>query len=95
MNIFSPMDLYKVRSYFETVFHGEDFTESDVPATVNVIGLVSGYRRVQTDPDLTQVFLEISQGFNEEYRLTYVGKFPCAQNYPIISVVSERLLLFH
>ena len=74
VGIFSPLKLFDVRRYFETTFRGNDFQASDIPSTMNLIGLISGHRRVQMDPDLTQVYLEVSQGFNEEYRLTYVGK---------------------
>ena len=73
--ISSPVDLTEMRGKFECQFNGRNFNESDISDNLTVIGIVTGYRRVQMDPDSTQVFLDLSQGSNEEFRLSYLGWF--------------------
>ena len=71
----SPLCLTTARKYFERNFCGEDFYDTDVPASSYLMGVVTGYRLVRTDYDSTHVCLDLSQGSNEEFRLRYVGEF--------------------
>ena len=80
VSIQSPVSLRDVRSLFERTFAGQDFDESAISGNLSLVGIISGYRRLQTDPDFSHVFLEVSQGSNEEFRLNYIGKMFWARN---------------
>ena len=71
MGLTSPLCLSDARRYFE---RSEGlFLESDLPPNLSIVGVISGYRRQQWDPDFTQVTLEVTQGLNEEFRFSYEG----------------------
>ena len=59
----------KVRRYFEAFPHNL----STLPQNLLVSGLISGYRVLRTDPDFQEVFVDITQGGNEELRIVYSG----------------------
>ena len=71
----SPVSLTEMRSEFERQFNGRNYNENEISDNLTVIGVVTGYRRVQLDPDSTQVYLDLSQGSNEEFRMSYLGWF--------------------
>jgi len=73
LEVSSPVDLALMREKFEVHFGGRDYTEDEISDNLTVVGIVTGYRRVQLDPDSTQVFLDVSQGSNEEFRMSYLG----------------------
>ena len=72
MGLRNPLNLSEARMYFESK-QGQ-YLSSDFPQNLTVVGVLSGHRRSQIDPDFTQVYLELSQGLNEEFRLCYEGK---------------------
>ena len=81
LEIRSPVKLSGLRHDFERVFNGRDFHEDVISGYLCIIGLVTGYRRFQLDPDCVQVDLAVSQGSNEEFRFTYTGKYVIPRIY--------------
>ena len=90
----SPLNLERVREYFERNFKGRDFSEDAIPASFYLMGIISGYRRVRIDLESTQVCIDVSQGSNEEFRLQYVGKLVRELLYPVVSPRHFYLLCF-
>lgn len=73
MGLTSPLCLSTARKYFES--RKGAYLMSDVPSSLSIVGIISGYRREQYDPDFTQVHICLTQGLNEEFRMVYEGKF--------------------
>ena len=71
MGLKNPFCMSEARLHFES--KDGQYSEADFPQHFTIVGLISGHRRVQLDPDLTQVYLELTQGMNEEFRLRYEG----------------------
>ena len=68
-----PVSLSKLREHFEQL-HGADFESSYIPGNLVVVGFITGLRVLTRTSDFREVQLSVSQGLNEELRLTYVGK---------------------
>ena len=83
VSLSSPLCLRSVREYFETTFCGRDYSDSEVPTSSYVLGIITGYRLVRTDYESTQVCLDLSQGSNEEFRLQFTGKFNFGFNFEL------------
>jgi len=96
LEIRSPVDLAVLRKDFEKVFNGRDFREEDISSNLTIVGFVSSYQRLQLDPDSVQVFLNVSQGSNEEFRFTYTGnKYVLSlERHPFSAVVHLVFLFF-
>ena len=71
MNWTEPLDLVEVRSVLEN----DPSTLNAVPGNLCLVGIISGFRILQTDPDFREIFFEVSQGYNDELKLHYLGKF--------------------
>ena len=59
-----------VRRYFEAFPQNLEV----LPQNLLVCGLISGYRTLRTDPDFQEVFVDVTQGGNEELRIVYSGE---------------------
>ena len=71
MNWSEPLNLAHLRVRLE---RDPKMFESS-PGNLSIIGVISGYRTKQTDPSFREVYFEISQGYNDELRLVYIGKY--------------------
>lgn len=66
-----PLDLKLVRAQLE-----EDPGMIDrIPGNLSTVGIVSGYRIISRTPDFREVRFEVSQGYDEELQLTYIGLY--------------------
>ena len=68
-----PLNLLHLRLYLTAKEPVASYIQFSAPARLNVIGLVSGYRELQTDPDFREFFLDVTQGYDEELRINYQG----------------------
>ena len=69
-----PVLLSNLREHLE-MLNGSDFEPSYVPGNLVAIGFISGYRVLTQTSEFRELQLSISQGLNEELRLTYVGEY--------------------
>ena len=78
-----PVDLKKLRHMLEV----DPALFETTPGNLSLIGIVSGYRVIQTDPSFREIHFEVSQGYNDELRLVYIGKWRILRVYGLFHVV--------
>ena len=66
-----PLDLMGLRQKLEA----KPALFEVIPGNLSLVGIISGYRVIQTDPSFREVHFEVSQGYNDELRLFYIGEF--------------------
>ena len=64
-----PIDLKQARAHIELNPHSLD----TIPGNLCTVGIVSGYRVLTQTSDFREIQLAVSQGGDEELRLTYMG----------------------
>ena len=68
-----PLDLSRLREHLTVSDSNVSYIQFSAPSRLNIVGMVSGYRGLQTDPDFKEFFLDITQGYDEELRIAYQG----------------------
>lgn len=69
MNWKIPIDLKRAREHLEVNPPSLD----EVPGNLCTVGILSGYRILNHTAEFREIQFAISQGGNEELRLTYIG----------------------